>query len=421
MIKQTRIHETELAVIGAGISGCAATLFALNRGIKVTQIGNTGALAFTSGYLDLLGVQDGSIISSPWSALDRLRTTEPEHPYCRMSRQTIETAFAEFVDALDEMGLCYTRPGENNHMALLPIGAVKPTFCIPETMRQGGEAMARQARTLIIDFEGLQGFSGREIAQNLSDKWPQLGVATLAFPEMESDAALYAEVMARSLEVPTTLDALAQSIKAVAGDAEVIALPAILGIHRPDEVHQRLQQLVGLPVFEIPTIPPGVAGIRLRELLEQQLHERGADIVSQYKVKQVSFKNSHVELSYEDHFGLVIIKAQTALLASGRFLSGGLNADRRQIRESLLNLPVQQPASRDDWFHESYFDPAGHAVNRTGVEVNNEFQVVDLNQQVIDPRLYASGIVLANQDWIRQRSGAGIALASAYQAVQSVS
>ncbi|MGD8913830.1 MAG: anaerobic glycerol-3-phosphate dehydrogenase subunit B, partial [Candidatus Thiodiazotropha sp.] len=70
-------------------------------------------------------------------------------------------------------------------------------------------------------------------------------------------------------------------------------------------------------------------------------------------------------------------------------------------------------------FQEAYFDPSGHAVNRAGVRVNNNFQVVDLNQRIIDPRLYASGIVLANQDWIRQRSGAGIALATAYKAVQS--
>ena len=417
MIRKTRTHETELAVIGAGISGCAATLFALNRGIRVTQIGNTGALAFTSGYLDLIGVEQGVMIKNPWAALEPLREQFPEHPYSRIANHFIKEAFTEFVNAVDDMGLGYTRPGENNHRVLLPTGAVKPSYCIPKTMSQGAEAMSRQSRTLIINFEGLQGFSGREIAENLSVKWPQLRVETLEFPGTGSGAVLYAEVMARSLEVPGTLEALAQSIKAVAGDAEYIALPAILGIHKPDSIHQQLQEWLGLPVFEIPTIPPGVAGIRLRELLEQQLHDRGADIVNQYKVKQVRFNKDHVELGYEDHFGPVIIKAQKVLLASGRFLSGGLTADRNKVRETLLDLPVRQPESRDDWFHESYFDPNGHAVNRAGIQVNDQFQVVDLDQQVIDPRLYASGIVLANQDWIRQRSGAGIALATAYQAV----
>jgi glycerol-3-phosphate dehydrogenase subunit B len=34
-------------------------------------------------------------------------------------------------------------------------------------------------------------------------------------------------------------------------------------------------------------------------------------------------------------------------------------------------------------------------------------------------RLFAAGVILAHQDWIRSRSGAGIAIASAYQAVEA--
>ena len=36
-----------------------------------------------------------------------------------------------------------------------------------------------------------------------------------------------------------------------------------------------------------------------------------------------------------------------------------------------------------------------------------------------DRRLFAAGILLAHQDWIRSRSGAGIAIATAYKAVES--
>jgi glycerol-3-phosphate dehydrogenase subunit B len=32
-------------------------------------------------------------------------------------------------------------------------------------------------------------------------------------------------------------------------------------------------------------------------------------------------------------------------------------------------------------------------------------------------RLFAAGVILAHQDWIRGRSGAGIAIATAYKAV----
>jgi glycerol-3-phosphate dehydrogenase subunit B len=40
--------------------------------------------------------------------------------------------------------------------------------------------------------------------------------------------------------------------------------------------------------------------------------------------------------------------------------------------------------------------------------------------EVIDQRLYAAGIVLAGQDWIRQRCGAGIAISSAFKVIESI-
>ena len=55
MRDETRTFATELAVIGSGIAGCAASIFALNRRIDCAQVGNTGAVAYTTGYLDLLG------------------------------------------------------------------------------------------------------------------------------------------------------------------------------------------------------------------------------------------------------------------------------------------------------------------------------------------------------------------------------
>ena len=41
------------------------------------------------------------------------------------------------------------------------------------------------------------------------------------------------------------------------------------------------------------------------------------------------------------------------------------------------------------------------------------------NGQPYNERLFAAGIILAHQDWIRGRSGAGIAIATAYKAVEA--
>lgn len=420
MIKHTRHHKTELAVIGAGIAGCAATVFAEARGIKTTQVGNTGALAYTTGFFDLLGVANGKHLKDPWQGLENLRQVEPDHPYARLSHKDIRDAFDEFISAVEAMGISYTAPGEENHLALLPAGATKPTYSMPATMQKMTQAIAKKARVLIVDFAGLQGFSAREIVANLANEWPGLSAKRISFPDMDCNAQLFPEVMARALEVRATREAFADILKEIAGDAEYIAMPAILGIYQPDKIHQDVESLLGLPIFEIPTIPPAVAGIRLRELFEQQLKQRGATVIAQQLVRNVSFSQGSITLSLQDNYGPVSIEANKVLLASGRFLSRGLLADQQQITEALIGLPIQQPKGRDDWFSEDYFDPQGHAVNRAGVRVNDSFQPVNASNEVVDERLYAAGIILANQDWIRQRCGAGLAIATAYRAVQAM-
>ncbi len=48
--------KCDVLVIGTGLAGMAATLFAAARGLSVVQAGHTGEIIFASGLLDLLGV-----------------------------------------------------------------------------------------------------------------------------------------------------------------------------------------------------------------------------------------------------------------------------------------------------------------------------------------------------------------------------
>ena len=92
MKDQTRLFETELAVIGTGLAGVAASIFAMKRGITTAQTGNTGALAYTTGYLDLLGCdqKDSTLAcNDPWEGLKRLRMSDPLHPLVRISEKDI--------------------------------------------------------------------------------------------------------------------------------------------------------------------------------------------------------------------------------------------------------------------------------------------------------------------------------------------
>ncbi len=416
-----RHFTVQLAVIGSGIAGFAASVFALNRNISTAQTGNTGALAYTTGYLDLLGRLDGATaaVDDPWQALDELRATSPDHPLCRVPAAEIRHGFEEFTTFLGEHGIAYAGPGDRNAAALTPVGSLKPTLCIPATMAAGPQAMAAQRRCVIVDFEGLKGFSAREFVANIRDRWPGLGAQRIRFPDA-GPGEIYPEVMARSLEVAATREKLAALLSAAAGDAKIIGLPAILGMYRPDRVVAELESLTGLEIFEIPTMPPSVPGLRLRELFEQALPACGVTLIPQQKVRALNFDGEGATLALHDNFGPIRIHAQAVILATGRFLSGGLDAHPSGIREHLLDLPVSQPAGRDDWYRESYTDTRGHAIHRAGIEVDASFRPLGRNGLPCNERLFAAGVIIANQDWIRSRSGAGIAIASAHRAVQEV-
>ena len=418
MIKQPRRHQTELLVIGSGLAGMAASLFALDRGISVAQVGNSGAIAFTTGYLDLLGHDPSGFVDDPWQALAQLRAEEPRHPLANIAADDIRAAFTDFTQALTGMGLGYSAPGQRNLLALTPAGTLKPTLSLPLTMQPMIAAMAGKLDTLVVDFIGLNGFSAREVVANLAPRWPGLRAHRIGFPDMDSGAEVYAEVLARAMEVPATRQGLAERIRPLLGTARALGMPAILGVHGPDHVHREFQSLLGVPVFEIPTMPPAVPGVRLRELFETQLPQRGVALEPQHRVKRLALGSQGIAAYLEDAYGEVTIEAAAAVLATGRFTSGGLHADPGAIRETLVNLAVHQPEGRADWYRADYFDARGHAINRAGVTVDANWRPLDAAGKPAHARLFAAGSLLAHQDWIRQRCGAGVAIATAYKAVE---
>jgi glycerol-3-phosphate dehydrogenase subunit B len=118
--------------------------------------------------------------------------------------------------------------------------------------------------------------------------------------------------------------------------------------------------------------------------------------------------------------GTHTVHSTAVILASGRFLGRGLHAERKRIRETLFDLPVYQPAERGDWHRAEFFDPRGHRINRSGLEIDDHFRPLDTRGRPAMPNLFAAGSILAHQDWMRQKCGSGLAVATAHAAVTSL-
>ncbi len=422
-MSDSEIIKTDICIIGAGLAGLVATLFAANRGLSCVEVGQTGEINFASGFFDLLGVHPAGekhAWTDPWAGIDALVRDIPEHPYARLAREDIQAAFEETLTFLKEAGLPYIRRLNQNTGVLTSLGTLKPTYCVPHTMWNGVEALDKKPACLLIDFRGLKGFSARQIAAALKSEWPGLRTARVSFPDTDHLNEVWTEHMASALILPQNREKFARTLGPHIKDAQIVGLPAILGLYRTLEVVSDLQKLIGVPLFEIPTIPPSVSGLRLKEAFERGLRTKGVQYLSQKQVLAVRHQaDEYFEVDMGRTTAELTVRSRGIILASGRFIGGGLHADRKRIKETIFDLPVYQPDNRTDWHRRDFLDPRGHLLNQSGVEIDDSFRPLNSSRQPAFRTLFAAGSLLAHNDWKRIKCGAGVAIASAFGAVKS--
>jgi len=412
----------DVLVIGAGLAGMAASLFALEKGLVTAQAGLPGETLFASSVLDLMAVtpiEEGRLWEDPFAAIAAETAINPAHPYAKMARRDIEAAFDAFTGFLGRAGMPYMGlPGENVEI-LTPVGTRKRTYRVPASMWKAVAAMKEKAPCLIVDFEGLKGFSARQIAETQGANWPGLRHARIPFPGMTGD--LYVEKMAFALEGEGPREALAEAVRPLVGDAAYVAFPAILGHYRPGKVFAEMERLLGAQIFEIPTMPPGVTGLRLKAAFEEGLLAMGLTSLFQKLVIGFSVEpDGSFLFSMGRSSEEFTVRAKAAILATGRFFGKGLRAERELVRETVFGLPVEQPKGRAAWHRQEMFDQRGHPVNRAGLVADMRLRPLGADGLPAFPNLYAAGSILAGQDWTRMKCGAGTALATAYAAVNDI-
>jgi glycerol-3-phosphate dehydrogenase subunit B len=415
----------DLCIVGTGMAGMSAALFAANRGLRTALVGRTGEIIFATGLIDLMGVhpvESGTVWDDPWAAIAALARDLPRHPYARLATDAIRSGLDEFLIFFEANGMPFRGRPERNVTVLTSLGTTKTTYRVPQTLWAGVDAWERKRPCLLADVQGLKGFSARQIAASAGDCWPGLRTTRLVLPHEAGGGEVFAERLARSLELDLHRRVLAEALAPHIGGVETVGLPAILGISRPVAVLRDLEERLGLPVFEIPTMPPGTTGLRLKETFERGLGAKGVALFLENRVFRASTPpDGEFRLEIGRTEPELTIRAPAVILATGRFMGGGLKADRQVVRETLFDLPVRQPEGRTHWHREEFLDPRGHPVNRAGLDIDASFRPLGASGRRAHARLFAAGSILAHQDWMRMKCGSGLAIATAFGAVENAS
>lgn len=410
----------DLLVIGAGLAGLTAALRAAEAGLRVKVIAKgMGSLYWASGAIDLLGyvgVADRAV-TSPWA---RMAELDAGHPYRRLGEARIRQALTWFQQSAAAQTLGYTGAADNNVLTPSPAGAWRPSYLSPAGQRAGAANDARPM--VIVGFQGMRDFFPHLIARNLSAQGQTVRAALLPWRVLSEQRDRNNAQLAELLDDARTQQRLVDALKPVIKPGERVGLPAILGRHAHAQALAALQTGLNTAIFEIPTLPPSVPGIRLATALRHALEARGVRV--EIGMEALSFHAEDGVVQWvETATSARPLKhrAQAFLLATGGVLGGGFNSDHTgRFWESVFDLPLTVPQDRRQWFRPRFLDPQGQPAFRGGVAIDDALQPVDAAGNVVYANLWAAGGLLAHMDAILERSLEGVAIASAVAAVEEV-
>jgi glycerol-3-phosphate dehydrogenase subunit B len=236
--------------------------------------------------------------------------------------------------------------------------------------------------------------------------------------------------LAQALDLRVRRMKLGSELKRLARPGERIGLPAILGLDDHAAAFADLQSAAGAPIFEIPTLPPSVPGMRLFKALRARLWQMGVRIgagmeaIGANTTPEVNGTAGRVQwVETATTSRPLRNRAKNYLLATGGILGGGFDSDHTgHIWETVFGLPLTIPQHRYQWFRPAFMDPAGHPVFNGGVAVDSRMQpcAADAAGQVIYSNLWAAGGALTSVDPIQQHSLEGIALATGVAAASAI-
>ncbi|MBI5303717.1 MAG: glycerol-3-phosphate dehydrogenase subunit GlpB [Chloroflexi bacterium] len=406
---------TEVVIIGAGLAGLVTAYHAAKNGARVKIVAKGwGATHWSAGTIDALGYypDEKSPAQNVFDSLDALTHAEPNHPYALIDRRAIADAFAQFAALTREIGLPYEGNATKNLWLPSPVGAARPAFIAPRAQLTGD--LSRQQPMLIVGLRGMRDFYPELIAENLSKQGHAARAAFLPLDTITARHDSNTVQLASTLDDTATRAKLGGALKQLVRAGERIGLPAILGMNVHDDVIGDLRDATGADIFEIPTLPPSVPGIRLNTALNQHLQKLGVRVDVNMQVTAFHAENGRIQYVESETSGRPLKhRGDVFVLATGGILGGGVNSDHTgKTWEVVFGLPLAAPAQRTDWFRTRFIDSQGHPVFRTGVRVNRDFQPVDANGARVFENLYAAGGILAHADAIRERSLEGIAIAT---------
>lgn len=414
-------RKTDVLVVGSGLAGLMAALTAAREGCQVRIITRgMGSLAISGGSLDLLGYAAGQRLEDPWSGIANLPV---DHPYRLLGAEKIRRALDLFCSCAAEQGwpLHTARTSQGTPInTLLPtiMGTLKPSYLLPEYLDPAVLHTAR--RILVGSVHGLRDCHPALIIRQLRryKGWAEKSFLPVMLPSpLEgTHRSLNALDFARLVDKPEGQSWLLHALLRHTGQGDLLLLPPLCGSHPNAPLYRKLQSAAGCPIVELISIPPGVGGLRLRELLLRALHGHNVSLVENAHVSRaVVTEGSCTALLATGSGQESRYEAKAFVLATGGILGGGLALLPGKARECIFDLDIPVPGDVSLWSEPDIF--GSHIFSRLGVRVDHTLRpLAGTTDKPCWNNVFFAGRSIGGYDFATEKSGYGVALATGWQA-----
>lgn len=405
---------TSVIVVGEGLAGLFAATLAARRGAGVRLVAQgRGGLSLSHGCVDVW--RDGDARFST----GRMGT---HHPLTVAGRQALEAGLSEFARITAEAALPYVDHFEQGLHLPTSVGTIHHTAAAPVGLAYGN--LRDRTPFHLGDIAGLSDFSAGLAAAGMRQRGlPVAGAVSLPLPPGPVRDRVEPLALARRLEDPGYRAQVIDLWRSHLHGAHRLGLPAVLGLERSTEVLDAVRSGLAVDVFEIPTLPPCIPGLRLERALRGAALRSGVEFIEGPSVRgEVDGRSGGRRVS-----GVVTttpggprrFKADAVLLATGGPLHGGwLSFRNAEIQDSVFGLPIESPESRDRWVDPDPFQTQPYA--RFGLQVDRASRPADARGRAYFENLYAAGGILGGADRTIEGSRQGIDLATGYAAVEAL-
>jgi anaerobic glycerol-3-phosphate dehydrogenase len=407
---------TDVLVIGGGVAGLAAALSASSHGARVTVLdAQPGATSLAGGAWDVgaLGVGAASALGDARTITARLeemlreRPTHPLAPHVGSIGSIGKQAHAAVLDAL----AIYAPMDLDAPPALVAtdVGIVRPVATAQRAVLDLGALP--KGRIAVATFPAARAHDGAYVAASLGEIVNRAGDARrfcaveLEILRRARDVWLHPHEAGALFDDDRARDRLVRALaRALGGSSfDAVLLPPLLGEH-DDTAWSRVRAALAMPIGEWTSSLAGPQSARLVRALARAF----ARAKSSYERSPV-LRASGLAIETER----MTHRPGAIVLATGRYLTGGLSFRRHAAIEPIFALPGYldgKPLESSDT--SPFFDgarPADAAGFRVGVGVDESMRPLDENGRARHRALFAAGSMLSGVPLAGAGGGLGVA------------